>query len=162
MRLQTKEAQEFRLQQICALREEGFEQKEIARLTGCTQGWVSRVLGRAASIGVENLKAKPPVAGNKPALGKKELADLSRVLDAEARASGFAADGWTRKRVARVIFERYGVRHHPSHISRILAKIGFTRQKPLTKDYRKDEQLVKIWYEKTLPNIKKEPLVVVI
>lgn len=157
MRLQTKEAQEFRLQQICALREEGFEQTEIAHLSGCTQSWVSQVLKRATSIGVENLKAKVSAAGNKPALEAEQLADLSLVLESEACASGFATDGWTRKRVAEVVFERYGVRHHPAHISRILAKIGFTRQKPRSKDYRQDEQAVKTWREETLPALKKKP-----
>jgi transposase len=65
---------------------------------------------------------------------------LEKVLEREARASGFETDGWTRKRVAQVIEQRYGVRHHPSHVSRILAKIGFSRQKMQGKHYRKDEQ----------------------
>lgn len=156
MRLQTKEAQEFRLQQICSLREEGFKQSEIADLVGCTQGWVSQILKRAKEVGVENLKAKKSKAGNKPALDEEKLADLSRVLELEARASGFETDGWTRKRVAKVIFERYGVKHHPSHISRILAKLDFTRQKLLGEHYRKDEQATKTWYEESLPALKKK------
>ncbi|MGI9055500.1 MAG: winged helix-turn-helix domain-containing protein [Pyrinomonadaceae bacterium] len=103
------------------------------------------------------MTAKESKAGNKEALGKEELFDLSCVLEAEARASGFETDGWTRKRVAEVIDARYGVKHHPSHVSRILAKIGFTRQKATSKHYRKDEQAVKQWYEETLSALKKKP-----
>lgn len=157
MRLQTKEAQEFRLGQICSLHEKGLPQTEIAQLLDCTQGWVSRVLRRADKIGVENLKAKESKAGNLPALNEEKLRDLTHVLEAEARAAGFESDGWTRQRVRQVIYQRYGVRHHRSHISRILAKIGFTRQKPSGKHYKKDEKAVKIWYEETLPALKKKP-----
>ena len=156
MRLQTTEAQEFRLQQICILQAEGYAQTKIAEIVKCTQGWVSQVLTRAAEEGVENLRAKAPPPGKKPALGAPQLADLSRVLLAEARASGFETDGWTRKRVAQVISERYGVKHHPSHISRILAKIGFTRQKPQRRDYRQDQEAVQKWHQETLPGLKKK------
>jgi transposase len=157
MRLETKEAQEFRLQQIYTMAQNGYTQNEIAKLTDCTQSWVSQIIKRVAEEGVESLQAKESNAGKKPALGEEELVRLSEVLDAEARASGFETDGWTRKRVAQVIYERYGVRHHPSHISRILAKIGFTRQKPQREDYRKDEQAVREWYRRDLPKLKKKP-----
>lgn len=156
MRLQTKEAQEFRLQQICSLREKGCSQNEIAELTDCDQSWVSKVLKRVEEEGLENLKAKESKAGNTPALDEEQLDDLGRVLDAEARASGFETDGWTQKRVAKVISQRYGVNHHPSHISRILAKIGFTRQKPIDKDYRQEAEDVRQWREETLPALKKK------
>lgn len=157
MRLETKEAQEFRLQQIYTMSQNGYPQTEIAELTDCTQSWVSQILKRAREEGVESLQAKESKAGNKAALGEDELFDLGEILDAEARAYGFETDGWTRKRVAKVILERYGVKHHPSHVSRILAKIGFTRQKATSKHYRKDEKAVKKWYEETLPDLKKKP-----
>lgn len=156
MRLQTTEAQEFRLQQIYTLDQKGYSQNEIAELTDCTQSWVSQILKRVAEQGVESLQAKESNTGKKAALGEEELFDLGEVLDAEARASGFETDGWTRKRVARVIFERYQVRHSRSHISRILAKIGFTRQKPQREDYRKDEKAVQMWYRRDLPELKKK------
>lgn len=156
MRLETKEAQEFRLQQIYAMSQNDYTQDEIAELTDCTQSYVSQVLKRVREEGIESL-AKEPNPGKEAALGEEELADLGEVLDAEALASGFATDGWTRKRVARVIYERYNVRHSVSHISRILAKIGFTRQKPQREDYRKDEKAVQMWYQRDLPELKKKP-----
>lgn len=80
MRLQTKAAQEFRLQQICALNEEGYEQTEIARILNCSHSWVSQVLKRASLEGTENLKAKVSAAENKPALQAEQLAELSLPL----------------------------------------------------------------------------------
>lgn len=157
MRLETPEAQEFRLQQIYKLDQKGYSQTAIAQLTDCTQAWVSLILKRVQEQGVESLKAKESKAGNEPALGEEELSDLTQVLEAEARASGFETDGWTRKRVAQVILERYDVKHHPSHISRILAKIGFTRQKIQGQHYRKDNEALAEWREETLPKLKKKP-----
>lgn len=156
MRLETPEAQEFRLQQIYQLDQKGLTQTEIADLTDCTQAWVSIVLKRVEEEGVESLKAKESKAGNKAALGEEELSDLTKVLEREARASGFETDGWTRKRVAQVIKERYDVEHHPSHISRILAKIGFTRQKMQGRHYRKDIEAANQWREEILPSLKKK------
>jgi DNA-directed RNA polymerase specialized sigma24 family protein len=58
MRLETKEAQEFRLQQIYTMSQNGYPQTEIAELTDCTQSWVSQILKRAREEGVESLQAK--------------------------------------------------------------------------------------------------------
>lgn len=155
MRFQTKEAQEFRLQQICRLHEAGFGQSEIAEQVTCTQAWVSQVLQRAASEGSENLRAKDSAAGNKPALQAAQLKELGRVLEQEAQAAGFATDGWTCPRIAEVIEQRFGVRHHPSHVSRLLCKMGFTRQKPQRRDYRQVPEAGRVWREETLPQLKK-------
>lgn len=157
MRLETPEAQEFRLHQIYQLDQKGYSQTAIADLTDCTQAWVSKVLKRVQEQGIESLQAKASKAGNKPALDEDDLADLTNVLEAEARAAGFETDGWTRKRVAQVIEDRYGVKHHRSHVSRILAKIGFSRQKIQGKHYRKEVEATEKWREETLPELKKKP-----
>jgi len=155
MKLHGQEAQEFRLQQIVALHDEGYSQPAIAELLHCSQAWVSKVLQRARREGREKLKAKGPAPGKAAALSAPQLAHLRRLLEAEAQASGFATDGWTRQRVAQLIKERFGVTHHLSHISRILSKLGFTRQKPQRRDYRQDAQAVARWKETTLPGLKK-------
>jgi transposase len=155
MKLQSKEAQEFRLQQIVSLSDEGYTQSDIARLLQCTQGWVSKVLQRAQLEGKENLKAKGFAPGKTAALSPRQLDQLRRLLETEAQAAGFASDGWTRQRVAHLIEQHFGVAHHLSHISRILRKLGFTLQKPKRRDYRQDAQAVAQWKEEHLPKLKK-------
>jgi len=155
MKLQSKEAQEFRLQQIVSLSEEGYRQPDIARLLECSQAWVSKVLQRAQREGKENLKAKGFAPGKTPALSTQQLEQLRGWLEAQAQASGFDTDGWTRQRVARLIFERFQVRHDLSHISRILSKLGFSLQKPKRRDYRQDAQAVADWKQQRLPKLKK-------
>ena len=157
MRLQTKEAQEFRLQQIVSLSEEGYSQLDIARLLECSQGWVSKVLKRSRLEGKHHLKAKGPAPGRSPALSQPQLFQLRTLLEAEAKAAGFATDGWTRQRVAQLIKDHFGLEHHLSHISRILHNLGFSLQKPRRRDYRQDGASVAQWKQKTLPKLKKSP-----
>jgi transposase len=155
MKLRTKEAQEFRLHQILSLSEEGYTQPDIARLLECTQSWVSKLLKRAQLEGKHKLKAKGYAPGKTPALSKAELNQLRACLEAEAQAAGFASDGWTRQRVAQLIFERFAVGHDLSHISTILGKLGFSLQKPRRRDYRQDDEAVAQWRQQTLPKLKK-------
>lgn len=155
MKLQSQEAQEFRLQQIVSLSQEGYSQLDIARLLDCSQAWVSKVRQRAQRDGQESLKAKGPAPGKPPALSAPQLDQLRRLLEAEAQAAGFDSDGWTRQRVAHLIKQQFGVHHHLSHISRILKQLGFTLQKPKRRDYRQDPQAVAQWKQERLPELKK-------
>jgi Transposase and inactivated derivatives len=155
MKLQSQEAQEFRLQQIVSLNHEGYTQPDIARLLSCSQAWVCKVLQRAQREGPENLKAKGPAPGKTAALSTSQLDQLRRLLAAEAQAAGFASDGWTRQRVAHLIKQQFGVSHHLSHISRILSNLGFTLQKPKRRDYRQNAETVAQWQQETLPQLKK-------
>jgi len=155
MKLQSQEAQEFRLQQIVSLSQEGYSQSDIARLLNCSQAWVSKVLHRAQREGRENLKAKGFAPGKTPALSAPQLDRLRALLAAEAKAAGFDSDGWTRRRVADLIQQQFGVHHHLSHISRILNKLGFTLQKPKRRDYRQDPKAVAEWKQERLPELKK-------
>ena len=158
MRLHSIEAQSFRLTQILRLSEEGVRGKQIAHLPDGSEAWVSQVLKRCREQGKENVHPKGPAAGHPPALKEEQLADLQQVLTAEAKASGFETDGWTCKRIARVIKERYGVEHHPAHISRLLThQLGFSLQKPARKDYRRKEAELQQWKEELLPALKKSP-----
>lgn len=59
MRLQSREAQEFRLQQITALDEKGCSQNETAEIINCSQFWVSKVIKRAREDGKENVRLNP-------------------------------------------------------------------------------------------------------
>ncbi len=158
MRLHSIEAQSFRLTQIIRLREEGIRGKQIAHLLDCSEAWVSQVFKRCREQGKENVHPKGPAPGHPPALQQEQLADLQQLLTAEAKASGFETDGWTCKRIARVIKEHYGVDHHPAHISRLLThKLGFSLQKPARKDYRRKEAEQQQWKEELLPALKKSP-----
>ncbi|MBD3315033.1 MAG: IS630 family transposase [Chitinivibrionales bacterium] len=56
----------------------------------------------------------------------------------------------------RVIAHEFGVSYHPNHVSRILKKLGWTPQKPITKASRRDERSIEHWRKVTWPTIKKK------
>lgn len=156
MRLKEWAAQRFRFFQIIRLEEAGYSRQQIATTLSCSGSWVSKVLKQSRLQGKEQVKPKGPAPGHTPALQPTQLQSLSNILQAEAIASGFDTNGWTRQRIVRVVEEQYGVKHSPSHISRILHKIGFTLQKPHSKDYRRNEEKVQQWKEEGLPAAKKK------
>lgn len=155
MRLKSVEAQEFRLQRIGALQQQGYSQTQIAHLVDCSQCWVSKALRRRREQGAAGLPAQGHAPGRPAALSHAQLVQLREKLLGEARAAGFAQDGWTRRRVAAVIHQMFGVRHDLSHISRLLRKLGFTLQTPRRRDYRHDPQAAQQWRTTDLPRLKK-------
>jgi transposase len=156
MRLTNWDTQRFRFFQIIRMEEAGFSRQQMATALVCSLSWISKVLKQARLQGKDNVKPKGPAPGYTPALQAAQLENLKILLTAEAMASGFDTDGWTCKQIVRVVEEQYGVKHSPSHISRILHKIGFTLQKPQGKDYRRDETAVQQWKEAGLVEAKKK------
>jgi transposase len=59
--------------------------------------------------------------------------------------------------VGQVIQEEFGVTYSDSHVGRLLAKIGWTRQKPTTQAAQRDEAEIQEWHTETLPELKKKP-----
>src|SRR3712207_2387053 len=68
------------------LKQEGWNQRDIARALGVSKGAVSQWMKRAQQEGVEALKHKPP-PGAKARLSEDERAKLSELLAQIGRAS---------------------------------------------------------------------------
>lgn len=156
MELIGDQAKEYRFVLILKLREEKKSQKAIAALTGCSQGWVSKVLKRYKGKSVEAIKVKGKAKGNESRLTKADLLSLQARLTEGALHHGFETDNWSRERIAELIKTQFGQSYHVSHISKLMQKIGFSLQKPKTKSYRKDEQAAIKWKEEQLPALKKK------
>ena len=157
MRLKSPDTQQFRREEIITLRKKGFTQAFIAEVVKCGQPWVSKVLNHSAP---ETSNQAVPVVkktGKQSALNAENRKDLAVALDKGSISAGFETENWTRQRIAQLIETLFKVRHDPSHISRILAKMNYTRQKPKRVDYHHDEQKVREWKETTLPEVKKKP-----
>lgn len=154
MRLKGKAAKEYRAQLVVRLRSEGYKQRQIAQMAELCQSRVSEILKLHREKGESGLLIRS-APGAKPKLGAAQQEQFKALLRAEAKASGFPTDGWTLRRVAQVVEKNFGVRYSPEHIRRLLKKMGFTRQRPMAKDYRRDEQAVAQWKSQTLPALKK-------
>jgi putative transposase len=76
--------------------------------------------GRGGADGLRSRKQ----TGRPPALNEEQRRELVEVLARGAESCGFETDIWTTERVARVIYERFGIRYHPDHVRKILHSLG--------------------------------------
>src|SRR2546421_3991393 len=93
---------EERRKRAWKLKEQGWQQKDIAVVLGVSEGAVSHWMKRGREGGVEALKAHPP-KGVKPKLTVEQKAQIPELLAKGAESYGFRGDVWTASRVAEVI-----------------------------------------------------------
>lgn len=136
------------------LHPQGWTQQHIAQALGVTQGAVSQWLQRATVQGPEALRDHPG-PGATPVLSLEQQAQLVALLLEGAETCGFRGDVWTCRRVRQLIKDQFAVCYHPAHVSRILAHLGWTPQKPIIRATQRDETAIAEWYDERWPTLKK-------
>lgn len=61
---------------------------------------------------------------------------------------------WTRAMIQTLIKRKYGVRLSVTSVGRLLAQMGLSCQKPLSRAYEQDSTLVKRWMERDFPKLQ--------
>jgi transposase len=145
---------EGRRRRAWELHQAGWPHTRIATALGVSQAAVSQWLQRAATGGVDALRAHP-APGPTPLLTADQLAALVALLEQGAEACGFQGAVWTRRRVADLIQEQFGVRYHPTHVGRLLRRLGWTPQRPIVRATQRDEAAIAAWYAERWPTLKK-------
>jgi len=138
------------------LYEAGWKAIRIAEALGVTRGAVSQWLKAAREGGRDALRRRPRGA-QAPKLTVAQRGQLPAVLARGAEAYGFIGDVWTTARVAEVIRREFGVRHHPAHVSRILAAIRWTVQKPVKRSTHRNEAAIAAWRAERMPALQVKP-----
>ncbi|HYK56213.1 MAG TPA: winged helix-turn-helix domain-containing protein, partial [Flavisolibacter sp.] len=156
MRLRSAVSVEFRFELMVKLHREGRLQTEIANLLNCSQSWVSKFLKRYREEGQAALKVRHGAMGKVARLSKEQEKKLEQMLLKGALHYHFPTDNWTRERITHLIEEQFLVVYHPSHISKVMRRLGFTLQKPKRRSFKKDEAAVERWRSETLPQLKKK------
>jgi transposase len=139
-----------------SLHQGGWKQKDIAAALGVTPGAVSQWLKRGRTTGPESLR-RHPAPGPTPRLTAEQRGQLPGRLARGAEAYGFRGQFWTTTRVAEVIEREFGVRYHRAHVSRLLASLGWSLQKPIRRARQRDETAIQQWREERWPEIKRGP-----
>ena len=135
--------------------------------SGHTLSAVARQVGAAVSAvwqwretfrrkGAVGLAAKP-APGRPHKLTARQRQRLPKLLASGARAYGYANDLWTTRRVAAVIEREFGVDYHSAHVSRILADLGWSCQKPERRAVERNAAAIAHWKRYRWVAIKKKP-----
>ena len=136
------------------LKQQGWSQALIAAALGVTSGAVSQWMRRGREGGVAGLRRRI-AAGPQPKLSAEQRAELPVLLAQGAQAWGYTEEVWTTRRIAAVIEQAFGVRYHPSHVSRLLKAIGWSPQKPAVRATQRDEAAISAWYAQRWPALKR-------
>jgi transposase len=137
------------------LHQQGWLVGQIATALGVTHGAVSQWLKRARSQGVAAL-ARRPQPGHPPRLTPDQQAQVPTLLRRGAKAWGFPSELWTRQRIATLLQREFGVQYSLPHLSRLLARWGWTRQKPVRQARQRDAAKVREWREEVWPEAEKK------
>jgi transposase len=130
------------------LARQGWKQRDIAVALDASEGAVSRWLAAARRGGPEALRSGP---GPSAKLTPEQFRLIPDLLWHGAEAYGFRGDVWTCERVAGVIAEEFGVSYSKSQVSRLLKRLGWTPQVPITRAIQRDEEAIGRWRVESWP-----------
>jgi transposase len=135
------------------LKEQGWPQRRIAEALGVTEGAVSQWCARVRAEGVAGLRHRPS-PGAPPRLSPAQRARIPELLQRSPAQYGFQGEVWTGKRVAVLLWEEFGVRYHPAHLSRLLRSVGCRLRKPLRRASQRDEAAIAAWRAERWPALQ--------
>lgn len=135
---------------------EGYSLSAAGRMVGAAPSAVHRWREIARTEGPDGLKTKA-IPGRPPRLSAKQKARFARLLLRGAQAHGYRTELWTLGRMAEVLKREFGVAYHRAHVSRLLADIGWSCQKPERRALERDEKAIEHWKRYKWVAIKKKP-----
>lgn len=144
---------EWRRLQAVVLAEEGWSQQTIAEVLGVTAAAVSHWIAAWRREGRDGVLAHPS-PGHPPRLTTEQKRLIPDFLWHGAEAYGFRGEVWTCARVARIIEREFSVRYSKSHVSRLLKRLQWTPQIPITRALQRDESEIQAWRTQTWPELR--------
>jgi transposase len=134
----------------------GRSQAVVVGQLGVSRQTASRWHQIWRSGGVSALRG-PGRTGRTAKLTGDQLCRLEACLLAGPRSFGFENELWTLKRIARLIRREFQVVYHPSHVWKLLGRLGWSCQRPERKARERNEEAIRRWLRYRWPRIKKRP-----
>ncbi len=144
----------IRFKAMAALKE-GRSKSEVARIFGVTRQAVHGWIGRQQAAGTPGLRARRrgrPVGGRLTAQQERKICRLITDHGPDQLKLPFYL--WTREAVAHLIAQRCGVRLSVWTAGRLLARWGFTPQKPTRRAFEQNPKAVGSWRRRKYPAIR--------
>lgn len=138
------------------LKRMGWKQRDIADALGVTEGAVSQWVIAARRGGRGALASHLSDRGVPPKLTPEQLRLIPDFLWHGAEAYGFRGDVWTCGRIAGVIREEFDISYSTSQVSRLVKRLGWTPQVPITRAIQRDEGAIAQWRAESWPALKRQ------
>lgn len=148
--------EERRIKAVNEVVKDGQVPAAVAKKYKVEVGTLYRWIGKHRKDKKRGLESKP-TPGAPRRLSDVQLARLEKMILAGAKAAGFANDLWTCARLADLIKNEFDVQYHFNHVGKILARMGWTPQRPETRAIERDDRRIRHWVKNELPQIKKKP-----
>jgi len=126
---------------------------EIGRRLGVSRKSISLWRRDWNENGVAGLVMGKP--GRHPALKESQYDNLVEALLQGPESHGYKTQLWTLKRIADLIERQTGIKYHPSHVWKILTRLGWTHQRPERQAKERDEEAIARWKSEDWPRIKR-------
>ncbi len=138
----------------CRMRDQNYTSAEVAEALDVSVRSVDRWHKAWREYGEKAVAAKPN-PGRPSRLTARQLKQLTTLLRKGPLKAGFPTDLWTCPRIAQVIERRFAVTYDPSHVWRLLHRLGWSCQTPQHQPRQQNQDAVERWVTKEMPRIKK-------
>jgi transposase len=125
---------------------------EVAKVVGAERRTIYRWMSDQMKP-----RSKRPIfsIGRPPRLKALQMRRLERALKRGAFEQGYAGGYWTLDRIARLIWDLFEVRYHPSSVWHILNRMEWSCQKPQRQALQRNDEDIAHWRRYIWPQIKK-------
>ena len=136
----------------------GKGKKEIAEIEDVSLRHVFNTIKQYKDGGIAAIKPRTRGRrlGEKRTLTPEQEKEIQRIIvDKTPEQLKFRECMWTRKNIAEMIRQKYGISMPLVTLGVYLSRWGFSVQRPVKRAYKQDEERVKAWVEVEYPNISK-------
>ena len=123
---------------------EGMTRAEAARLAGMERQALRDAVLRYNAEGLDGLHDRPR-SGAKPRLDDKQMAQLRQIVvdGPDVEKTGLSA--WTLAELCGEVKRRWAVSYHAAHMSKLMRKLGLSRQKARPSHPKADPAAREAW-----------------
>ena len=136
------------------VRKQGIQVVEASRLLGVSKVSIHAWLNLFDKGGPAALKVRTSPGRERKLTQNQEHRLFQTIRKKTPESFGFTSMLWTREIVGKVVKKLFGVSFALQTISRILARLSITFQKPIRRAYQCDPKAIKKWQYETLPEIE--------
>ena len=123
---------------------EGMTRAEAARLAGMERQALRDAVLRYNAEGLDGLHDRPR-SGAKPRLDDKQMAQLRQIVvdGPDVEKTGLSA--WTLVELCGEVKRRWNISYHAAHMSKLMRKLGLSRQKARPSHLKADPAAREAW-----------------